>query len=86
MKNIFITMLDTISQTIRTTRKARGLSQQQLADLTQLDRTTIGALERNDYNDLGIRKVERVLMVLGKSLSCQDITLPTLDDLVKQNG
>lgn len=79
-------MLDSISQTVRTTRKARGLSQQQLADLTQLDRTTIGALERNDYNDLGIRKVERVLMVLGKSLSCQDITLPTLDDLVKQNG
>ena len=86
MKNITITMLDSISQTVRTTRKARGLSQQQLADLTQLDRTTIGALERNDYNDLGIRKVERVLMVLGKSLSCQDITLPTLDDLVKQNG
>jgi len=86
MKNITIIMLDAISQTIRTTRKARGLSQQQLADLTQLDRTTFGALERNDYNDLGIRKVERVLMVLGKSLSCQDLTLPTLDDLVKQNG
>jgi len=86
MENIIIIMLDAISHTIRTSRKARGLSQQQLADLTQLDRTTIGALERNDYNDLGIRKVERVLMVLGKSLSCQDVTLPTLDDLVKQNG
>ena len=53
-------MLEIISQTIRSTRKAQGLSQQQLATMTHLDRTTIGALERNDYKDLGIRKVERV--------------------------
>ena len=79
-------MLENISHTIRTARKACGITQQQLAELTQLDRTTVGALERNDYNDLGIRKVERVLRVLGKSLSSQDISLPTLDDLVKQNG
>ena len=79
-------MLNDISQTIRTARKARGMTQQQLADLTELDRTTIGALERNDYNDLGIRKVERVLMVFGKTLSCEDVGMPTLDDLVKQNG
>ncbi|PWQ95408.1 helix-turn-helix transcriptional regulator [Leucothrix pacifica] len=79
-------MLNDISQTIRSARKARGMTQQQLAELTQLDRTTIGALERNDYNDLGIRKVERVLMVLGKTLNCEDVGMPTLDDLVKQNG
>lgn len=79
-------MLNDISQTIRTARKARGMTQQQLAELTQLDRTTIGALERNDYNDLGIRKIERVLMVLGKTLNCEDVGMPTLDDLVKQNG
>lgn len=86
MTNIFIIMLNDISQTIRNARKARGMTQQQLAELTQLDRTTIGALERNDYSDLGIRKVERVLMMLGKTLSCDDMSLPTLDDLVKQNG
>ena len=79
-------MLETISQTIRSTRKAQGLSQQQLATMTRLDRTTIGALERNDYKDLGIRKVERVLMVLGKTLNCEDVGMPTLDDLVKANG
>lgn len=79
-------MLNDISQTILTARKARGMTQQQLAELTQLDRTTIGALERNDYNDLGIRKIERVLMVLGKTLNCEDVGMPTLDDLVKQNG
>ena len=79
-------MLNDISHTIRSARKARGMTQQQLAELTQLDRTTIGALERNDYNDLGIRKVERVLMMLGKTLNCEDVGMPTLDDLVKQNG
>lgn len=77
---------DRISQTIRSSRKAQGLSHQQLADMTHLDRTTIGALERNDYQDLGIRKVERVLTVLGKTLNCEDVGMPTLDDLVKANG
>ncbi|MEZ5536568.1 MAG: helix-turn-helix transcriptional regulator [Thiolinea sp.] len=83
MMNISIKMLQDISTTIRQARRARGLSQQQLADLVSLDRTTIGALERNDYQDLGIRKVERVLAVLGKTLTCEDVGMPTLDDLVK---
>ena len=51
-------MLEVLSQTIRQARRAQGLTQQQLADLCGLDRTTIGALERNDYPDLGIRKVD----------------------------
>ncbi|EIJ34501.1 helix-turn-helix transcriptional regulator [Thiothrix nivea] len=79
-------MLETIGETIRTARKARGWSQQQLADLCHLDRTTIGALERNAYNDIGIRKVDRVLMVLGKILTTKNASLPTLDDLKAQHG
>ena len=74
-------MLDTISQTIRTQRKQRGWTQQHLANICHLDRTTIGALERNDYQDLGIRKVERVLIHFGMTLDCKSIGLPTLDDL-----
>ncbi len=77
-------MLESVGETIRTARKARGWSQQYLADLCNLDRTTIGALERNAYNDIGIRKVERVLMVLGKTLTTKDVGLPTLDDLKAQ--
>jgi len=75
-------MLATISQTIREQRKQRGWSQQKLADLSQLDRTTIGALERNHYQDLGIRKVERVLSIFGMTLNCESVGLPTLDELV----
>ena len=83
--NIHI-MLESIATTIRTARKARGWSQQYLADLCHLDRTTIGALERNAYNDIGIRKVDRVLMVLGKTLTIQEAGLPTLDELKVQYG
>jgi hypothetical protein len=54
--------------------------------MCHLDRTTIGALERNAYNDIGIRKVDRVLMVLGKVLTTKDAGLPTLDELTVQYG
>ena len=70
-----------ISQQVRTLRKQKGWSQQKLADLSGLDRTTIGALERNDYSDIGIRKVQRILELLGKSLSLTNTGLPTLDEL-----
>lgn len=75
-------MLNHISQIIKEQRQKRGWSQQKLADLTQLDRTTIGALERNHYQDLGIRKVERVFSVFGMTLSCHSVNLPTLDELI----
>lgn len=77
-------MLADLSQTIRRTRKAKGWTQQQLADLCNLDRSTIGALECNAYTDLGIRKVELVLNVLGKTLTTRDFGLPTLDELKAQ--
>ena len=73
--------LDVISQEIRSLRKLKGWSQQQLANYSGLDRTTIGALERNDYSDIGIRKVQRVLALLGKILYLTDTGLPTLDQL-----
>lgn len=73
--------LTEISSQIKQLRKQKGWSQQQLANLTGLDRTTIGMLERNDYADIGIRKVQRVLQLLGKSLALVDTGLPTLDDL-----
>ena len=78
-------MLSDISQTIRAARKAQGLSQQQLADIVHLDRTTIGALERDDYSDIGIRKVERVLTALGKTLHAKNVGMPTLEELVAEN-
>jgi len=62
-------------------RKQKGWSQQKLAELSGLDRTTIGALERNSYSDIGIRKIERILGLLGKRLAIVDKGLPILDQL-----
>jgi len=62
-------------------RKQKGWSQQKLAELSGLDRTTIGALERNNYSDIGIRKIERILGLLGKRLTIVDKGLPILDQL-----
>ena len=73
--------LSNISELVRMLRKKNGWSQQKLAELASLDRTTIGALERNDYADMGIRKIQRVLGLLGKQLVTNDICLPTLDQL-----
>lgn len=74
-------MIEDLSKIIKKYRKQRGWSQKKLAELSNLDRTTIGALERNDFQDLGIRKVERVLSLLGMTLSYKSVGLPTLDDL-----
>lgn len=73
--------LKNISQQIKMLRKQKRWSQQKLAEVTNLDRTTIGSLERNDYSDIGIRKVLRVLQVFGKTLTTSDVGLPTLDQL-----
>lgn len=75
--------LDWIGLQIKEQRKLNGWSQQVLADMAGLDRTTIGALERNSYNDIGIRKVQRVLLLLQQTLSVENVGPPTLDDLVK---
>jgi len=75
-----------IGQQIRSIRKKNGWSQQKLADLTGLDRTTIGMLERDDYSDIGIRKIIRILETLGKSLALVDYGLPTLDHLLQTKG
>lgn len=73
--------LNNISELVKKLRKKKGWSQQKLADLAHLDRTTIGALERNDYSDMGIRKIQRVLGLFGKQIVITDAGLPTLDQL-----
>lgn len=74
--------LEELGQQIKALRKQRGWSQLQLAEMAGVDRTTIGLLERNDYSDIGIRKVQRVVELLGKKLTLGNAGLPTLDELV----
>lgn len=82
---IVMNNLAKVSLLILTERKKHGWSQQKLADYTGLNRTTIGAIERDDYSDIGIRKIERILNVFHKSLTTEHRGLPTLDELQVQN-
>ena len=81
MIDIFIKMTIELHTTIKKLRKEKGWSQAQLAEYAGLDRTTIGAIERNQFTDIGIRKIERILNLLGKSLTVTNFGMPTLDEL-----
>lgn len=77
--------LNNISKLILHERKQQGWSQQQLANYAGLNRTTIGSIERGDYSDIGIRKIEKILNLFNKSLTIKDVGLPTLDQLQELN-
>lgn len=57
---------------IRQARLRRNLKQAQLARDAGLSRTTISHLENGLLSDLGIRKVEAVLALLGLTLAVED--------------
>ncbi|MEK5409155.1 helix-turn-helix transcriptional regulator [Paenibacillus sp. FSL W8-0439] len=57
-----------IGTRIRAIRNAKGLTQQQLADIASLDYRYIGALERGERN-FSIDTLEKVLTALNVSIS-----------------
>ena len=57
--------LQEIGKLVRARREVLGLSQQRLARLAGLSRTTINLLETGRLTDLGIAKVTEVLELLG---------------------
>ena len=55
---------DVLALNLRGLRKARGLSQEELAHRAEIDRTYVSALERSVYA-AGIDVVDRLARVLG---------------------
>jgi transcriptional regulator with XRE-family HTH domain len=53
---------------LRKLRKVRGLSQEALAGLCDLDRTYIGGIERGERN-VSLRNIEVIAKALGLSVS-----------------
>ena len=79
-------MLFTIGQQIRSERKRRKLSQANLAKLLKMSRTTISQIESGTVQDVGVRKVIRILEVLGLELRVRSAGAPpTLDELREEN-
>jgi transcriptional regulator with XRE-family HTH domain len=75
-------MLFEIGQHIRKERKKRKLSQAQLADLLRMSRATISQIENGVVQDIGVRKLLRILEVLDLELKVRRAgSPPTLDEL-----
>lgn len=74
-------MLFEIGEQIRLARKARGISQADIARSLGMSRTTIGQIENGSVQDIGVRKLIRVLEFLGLELRIRPAGRPTLDEL-----
>lgn len=57
-------ILNTIGNNLRTFRKSLGVSQERLAELAELHRTYIGAVERGEKN-ISAKNIEKIANVLG---------------------
>lgn len=75
-------MLFMIGEHIRTARKRKCISQQTVAAALGMSRTTIGQIENGTVQDIGVRKLIRILEYLGLELRVRPAgTPPTLDEL-----
>ncbi|MHB8978844.1 MAG: helix-turn-helix domain-containing protein [Trichloromonadaceae bacterium] len=75
-------MLFNIGEQIRRERKRRKMSQATLAGLLGMSRTTISQIEHGTIQDVGIRKIIRILEVLELELRTRPAGAPpTLDEL-----
>lgn len=78
--------VEAIGRTIKNLRKQKGLSQSELASQLGMSRSTISGIENNTVPEIGIRKVEAILNVLGYTLTAvAQRRRPTLDQLKEAN-
>jgi transcriptional regulator with XRE-family HTH domain len=75
-------MLFEIGAHIRKERKKRKMTQATLANMLGMSRTTIGQIENGTVQDVGIRKLIRILEVLDLEIRIRKAGIPpTLDEL-----
>ncbi len=75
-------MLFSIGQQIRQARKFRKITQADLAQALGMSRTTIGQIENGTVQDVGVRKLIRILEYLGLELRTRPAGRPpTLEEL-----
>lgn len=75
-------MLFEIGQQIKQARKQRKLSQAELAKMLGMSRTTIGQIENGTVQEIGVRKLIRILETLKLELRVRVAGQPpTLDEL-----
>ena len=75
-------MLFNIGQQIRQARKKHKISQAELAKALGMSRTTIGQIENGTVQEIGVRKLIRILDFLGLELRVRSAGQPpTLEEL-----
>jgi transcriptional regulator with XRE-family HTH domain len=79
-------MLFEIGKHIRQERKKRKMSQATLASMLGMSRTTIGQIENGTIQDVGIRKIIRILEVLDLELRIQQAGFPPTPDELREEG
>jgi transcriptional regulator with XRE-family HTH domain len=78
-------MLIYIGQQIRQARKNLGISQAQLAKTLGMSRTTIGQIENGTMQEIGVRKLIRLLEFLELELRVRPAGKPpTLEEIREQ--
>lgn len=79
--------MENLGQIIRSLRKERKLTQQDLANQYGMSRSTISGIENNTIPEIGLRKVEAILNGFGYELTAapRQSQRPTLDSLKKVN-
>ncbi|MNW00379.1 helix-turn-helix protein [compost metagenome] len=77
--------MEKLGELIRTLRKERKLSQQDVAQKYGMSRATISGIENNTIPEIGLRKVEAILNGFGYELTAvpRQSQRPTLDTLKK---
>jgi transcriptional regulator with XRE-family HTH domain len=75
-------MLTKIGAHIRKNRENRRITQQQLAQALGMSRTTIGQIEKGTVQEIGVRKLIRILEFLELEVRVRPAGKPpTLDEL-----
>ena len=75
-------MLFYIGKQIREARKSRKISQAEMAKALGMSRTTIGQIENGTVQEIGARKLIRILEYLGLELRVRPAgNPPTLEEL-----
>ena len=79
-------MLFDIGKRIRQERKLRKVSQSEMAKVLGMSRTTIGQIENGTVQDIGVRKLIRILDFLGLELRVRPAGRPpTLEEIREED-
>jgi transcriptional regulator with XRE-family HTH domain len=78
-------MLFDMGEQIRQARKSRKVSQEELAKALGMSRTTIGQIENGSIQEIGVKKLIRVLEFLGLEMHVRPADRPpTLEEIRKE--